>query len=138
MEPQTDNSPGANIGIPSGEPALTDDNNALTVPATETDTTPVTTNNTVDNEPAEIQNTIQDNNEITSKMTPTDHTNSVTALQPADAGNPNMRTPQKSNDINNFDVSKEIFNCSTYCITKLTLHNANLLYQSRINLETGI
>jgi hypothetical protein len=50
------------------------------VPATETDTTPVTTNNTVDNEPAEIQNTIQDKNEITSKMTPTDHTNSVTAL----------------------------------------------------------
>ena len=60
VEPQTDNSPGANIGIPSGEAALTDDNNAPTVPATETDTTPVTTNNTVDNEPAEIQNTIQD------------------------------------------------------------------------------
>jgi hypothetical protein len=80
VEPQTDNSPGANIGVPSGETALTDDNNAPTVPATETDTTPVMTNNTVDNEPAEIQNTIQDNNEITSKMTPTDHTNSVTAL----------------------------------------------------------
>jgi hypothetical protein len=114
VEPQTDNSPGANIGILSGETALTDDNNAPTVPATETDTTPVPTNNTVDNEPAEIQNTIQDNNEITSKMTPTDHTNSVTALQSADAVNLNMRTPQKSNDINNFDVSKEIFNCSTY------------------------
>ncbi len=56
MEPQTNNSPGANIGIPSGETALTDDNNAPTVPATETDTTPATTNNTVDNEPAEIQN----------------------------------------------------------------------------------
>ncbi len=80
VEPQTDNSPGANIGVPSGETALTEDNNAPTVPATETDTTPVTTNNTVDNEPAEIQNTIQDNNKITSKMTPIDHTNSVTAL----------------------------------------------------------
>ena len=80
VEPQTDNSPGANISVPSKETVLTDDNNAPTVPATETDTTPVTTNNTVDNEPAEIQNTIQDNNEITSKMTPTDHTNSVTAL----------------------------------------------------------
>jgi hypothetical protein len=108
------------------------------VPATETDTTPVRTNNTVDNEPAEIQNTIQDNNEITSKMTPTDHTNSVTALRSADTVNPNMRTPQKSNDINNFDVRKEIFNCSTYCMMKLTLHNANLLYQSCVNLETGI
>jgi hypothetical protein len=80
VEPQTDNSPGANIGISSGETALTDDNNAPTVPATETDTTPVMTNNTVENEPAEIQNTIQDNNKITSKMTPTDHTNSVTAF----------------------------------------------------------
>jgi hypothetical protein len=80
VEPQTDNSPGTNIGIPSRETALTDDNNAPTVPATETDTTPVTTNNTVDNEPAEIQNAIQDNNKITSNMTPTDHTNSVTAL----------------------------------------------------------
>ncbi len=49
VEPQTDNSPGANIGIPSGETALTGDNNSPTVPATETDTTPVTTNNTVDN-----------------------------------------------------------------------------------------
>jgi hypothetical protein len=80
VEPQTDNSPRANIGIPSGETALTDDNDAPTVPTTETDTTPATTNNTVDNEPAEIQNRIQDNNEITSKMTPTDHTNSATAL----------------------------------------------------------
>jgi hypothetical protein len=138
VEPQTDNLPGANIGVPSGETALTDNNNAPTVPATETDTTPVTTNNTVDNEPAEIQNTIQDNNEIMSKMTPTNHTNSVTALQSADAVNPNTRTLQKSNDMNNFDVSKDIFNCSTYCITKLTLHNANLLYQSCVNLETGI
>jgi hypothetical protein len=67
VEPQTDNSPGTNIGVPSRETALTDNNNAPTVPATETDTTPVTTNNTVDNEPAEIQNTIQDNNEITSR-----------------------------------------------------------------------
>jgi hypothetical protein len=49
-----------------------------------------------------------------------------------------MRTPQKSNDINIFNVSKEIFNCSTYCITKLTLHNANFLHQSHIILETGI
>ncbi len=137
MEPQTDNSPSANVGVPSGETALTDDSDAPTVPTTETDTTLATTNNTVDNEPAEIQNKIQDNNEITSKMTPTDHTNSATALQSADAVNPNMRTPQKSNDIN-FDVSKEISNCSTYCITKLTLHNANLLHQSRVNLETGI
>ncbi len=64
VEPQTDNSPGANIGVPSRETALTDDNNAPTVPATETDTNPATTNNTVDNEPAEIQNTIQDNNKI--------------------------------------------------------------------------
>ncbi len=80
VEPQTDNSPGANIGVLSRETALTDDNNTPTLPATETDTTPVMTNNTVDNEPAEIQNTIQDNNKITSKMTPTDHTNSVTAL----------------------------------------------------------
>ncbi len=54
VEPQTDNSPGANIGVLSGETTLTDDNNAPTVPATETDTTPVMTNNTVDNEPAEI------------------------------------------------------------------------------------
>ncbi len=138
VESQTDNSPGTNIGVPSRETTLTDDNNAPTVPATETDTTPVTTNNTVDNEPAEIQNTIQDNNKITSKMTTTDHTSSVTALQSAAAVNPNMRTPQKSNDINNFDVSKEVFNCSTYCITKLTLHNSNLLHQSRVNLETGI
>ncbi len=138
VEPQTDNSPGANIGVLSVGTALTNDNNAPTVPATETDTTPMTTNNTVDNEPAEIQNTIQDSNEITSKMTPTDHINSVTALRSADAVNPNMSNPQKSNDINNFDVSKEIFNCSTYCITKLTLHNANLLYQSCVNLETGI
>jgi hypothetical protein len=61
VEPQTDNSAGANIGVPSGETALTDDYNAPTVPARETDTTLVTTNNTVDNEPAEIQNTIQDN-----------------------------------------------------------------------------
>jgi hypothetical protein len=95
VEPQTDNSPGTNIGVLSGETELTDDNSAPTLPATETDTTPVMTNNTVDNEPAEIQNTIQDNNKITSKMTPTDHTNSVTALQSADAVNPNMRTPQK-------------------------------------------
>ncbi len=80
VEPQTDNSPSTNIGVPSGETALTDDNNAPTVPTTETDNTPVTTNNTVDNEPAEIQNRIQDNNKITSKMTPTDHTYSVTAL----------------------------------------------------------
>jgi hypothetical protein len=130
VEPQTDNSPGANVGVPSGETALTDNNNAPTVPTTETDTTPATTNNTVDNEPAEIQNKIQDNNKITSMMTPTDHTNSATALRSADAVNPNMRTPQKSNDINIFDVSKEIFNCSTYCLTKLTLHNANLLHQS--------
>jgi hypothetical protein len=71
-------------------------------------------------------------------MTPTDHTNSATALRSADAVNLNMRTPQKSNHINIFDVSKEILNCSTYCITKLTLHNANLLHQSRVNLETGI
>ncbi len=56
VEPQIDNSPGANIGVPSGETALTDDNDAPTVPTTETDNTPVTTNNTVDNEPAEIQN----------------------------------------------------------------------------------
>jgi hypothetical protein len=138
VEPQTDNSPGAIIGVPSRETALTDNNNAPTVPTTETDTTPATTNNTVDNELAEIQNKIQDNNEITSKMTPTDHINSVTALQSADAVNPNMRTPQKSNDIIIFDVRKEIFNCSTYCVMKLTLHNANLLHQSRINLETGI
>ncbi len=130
VEPQTDNSPGANVGIPSGETVLTDDNDAPTVPTTETDTTPATTNNTVDNEPAEVQNKIQDNNKITSKMTPTDHTNSATALRSADVVNPNMRTLQKSNDINIFDVSKEIFNCSTYCITKLTLHNANLLHQS--------
>ncbi len=80
VEPQTDNSPGANIVIPSEETALTDDNDAPTVPNTETDTTPVKTNNTVDNEPAEIQNKIQDNNKITSKMTPTDHINSATAL----------------------------------------------------------
>ncbi len=104
-----------------------------TVPTIETDTTPVTTNNTVDNEPAEIQNKIQDNNEIRSKMTPTDHTKSATALRSADAVNPNMRTSQKSNDTNIFNVSKEIFNCSTYCITKLTLHNANLLHQSHIS-----
>ncbi len=71
-------------------------------------------------------------------MTPTDHTNSVTALRSADAVNPNMRTPQKSNDIIFFDVSKEIFNCSTYCITKLILYNANLLYESCVNLEIGI
>jgi hypothetical protein len=100
VEPQTDNSPGANIGVLSGETALTDENDAPTVPTTETDNTPATINNTVDNEPAEIQNKIQDNIEITSKMTPTDHTNSATALQSADAVNPNMRTPQKSNDIN--------------------------------------
>jgi hypothetical protein len=56
VEPQTDNSPGANVGVPSGKTALTDDNDAPTVPTTETDTTPATTNNTVDNEPAEIQN----------------------------------------------------------------------------------
>jgi hypothetical protein len=62
VEPQTDNSPGTNIGVPSGETVLTDNNNTPTVPATETDTTPVRTNNTVDNEPAEIQNTIQDKN----------------------------------------------------------------------------
>jgi hypothetical protein len=80
VEPQTDNSPGANIGVPSRETALTDNNNAPTLPATETDTTPASTNNTVDNEPAEIQNKIQDNNEIMSKMTPTDHINSATAL----------------------------------------------------------
>ncbi len=80
VEPQTDNSPGTNVGVPSGETVLTDDNDAPTVPTTETDTTPATTNNTVDNEPAEIQNKIQDNNEITSKMTPTDHTNSATSL----------------------------------------------------------
>jgi hypothetical protein len=80
VEPQTDNSPGTNVGVQSGETALTDDNDAPTVPTTETDTTPATTNNTVDNEPAEIQNKIQDNNSITSKMTPTDHTNSATAL----------------------------------------------------------
>ncbi len=138
VEPQTDNSPGANLGVPTRETALTEDNNAPTVPTTETDTTPAMNNNTVDNEPAEIQNKIQHNNKITSKMTPTDHTNSATALRSADAVNPNMRTPQKSNDIYIFDVSKEIFNCSTYCITKLTLHNANLLHQSRVNLETGI
>ncbi len=54
VEPQTNNSPGANIGVPSGETALTDNNNAPTVPTTETDTTPVMTNNTVDNETAEI------------------------------------------------------------------------------------
>ncbi len=87
METQTDNSPGANIGVPSGETALTDDNNAPTVPTTETDTTPAMTNNTVDNEPAKIQNKIQDNNKITPKMTTTDHTNSATALQSADAVN---------------------------------------------------
>jgi hypothetical protein len=138
VEPQTDNSPGANVGILSGETALTDDNNAPTVPTTETDNTPATTSNTVDNEPAEIQNKIQDNNEITSKMTPTDNINSATALRSADAVNPNMRTPQKSNYINIFDVSKDMFNCSTYCITKLTLHNANLLHQSSINMENGI
>ncbi len=80
VEPQTDNSPGANVGVPSGGTALTDDNDAPTVPTTETDTTPATTNNTVDNEPAEIQNKIQDNNKITSKMAPTDHTNSAKAL----------------------------------------------------------
>jgi hypothetical protein len=138
VEPQTDNSPGANVGVPSGETALTDDNNAPTVTTTETDNTLATTNNTVDNEPAEIQNKIQDNNEITFKMTPTDHINSATALRSADAVNPNMRTPQKSNDINIFNVSKEIFNCSTYCITKLTLHNSNFLHQSCVILETGI
>jgi hypothetical protein len=138
VEPQTNDSPGANVGVPSGETALTDDNDAPTVPTTETDNTPVTTNNTVDNEPAEIQNTIQDNNEITFKMTPTDHINSATALQSADAVNPNMRTPQKSNDTNIFNVSKEIFNCSTYCIMKLTLHSANFLHQSCVILETGI
>ncbi len=88
---------------------------------------------TVDNEPAEIQNKIQDNNEITSKMTPKDHTNSATSLRSADAVNPNMRTLQKSNNTNIFNVSKEIFNCSTYCITKLTLHNANLSHQSRVS-----
>jgi hypothetical protein len=134
VEPQTDNSPSANVGFPSGETALTDDNDAPTVPTTETDTTPAMTINTVDNEPAEIQNKIQDNNKITSKMTTTDHTNSATALRSADAVNSNMRTPQKSNDINIFNVSKEIFNCSTYCIT----HNANLLHQSCVNLETEI
>ncbi len=80
VESQTDNSPGANVGVLSGKTVLTDDNNAPTVPTIETDTTPATTNNTVDNEPAEIQNKIQDNNKITSKMTPTDHTNSATAL----------------------------------------------------------
>ncbi len=80
VEPQTDNSPSTNVGVPSGETALTDDNDAPTVPTTETDNTPATTNNTVDNEPAEIQNKIQDNNEITSKMTPTVHINSATAL----------------------------------------------------------
>jgi hypothetical protein len=80
VEPQTDNSPGTNVGVPSGETALTDDNNDPTVPTTETDNTPAMTNNTVDNEPADIQNKIQDNNEITSKMTPTDHINSATAL----------------------------------------------------------
>jgi hypothetical protein len=105
VEPQTDNSPGANVGIPSGETALTDDNNAPTVPTTKTDTTPAATNNTVDNEPAEIQNKIQDNNKITSKMTPTDHISSATALRSADAVNPNMRILQKSNDINIFNVS---------------------------------
>jgi hypothetical protein len=93
VEPQTNNSPSANVGVPSRETALTDDNNAPTVPTTEIDTTPATTNNTVDNEPAEIQNKIQNNNEITSKMTPTDHTNCATALRSADAVNPNMRTP---------------------------------------------
>jgi hypothetical protein len=113
VEPQTNNSPSANVSVWSGETALTDDNDAPTVPTTETVTTPATTNNTVDNEPAEIQNNIQDNNKITSKMTPTDHTNSATALRSADAVNPNMRTPQKSNDVNIFDVSKEIFNYST-------------------------
>jgi hypothetical protein len=138
VEPQADNSPSANVSVPYGETALTEDNNAPTVPTTETDATPATTNNTVYNEPAEIQNKIQDNNEITSKMTTTKHTDSATALRSADAVNPNMRTPQKSNDKNIFDVSKEIFNCSTYCIIKLTLHNANLLHQSRVNLETGI
>jgi hypothetical protein len=86
VEPHTDNSPGANVGVLSGETALTDDNNAPTVPTTETDNTPATTNNTVDNEPAEIQNKIQDNNKITSKMTPTDHINSATALRSADHG----------------------------------------------------
>ncbi len=80
VEPQTDNSPGANVGVPPREKALTDDNDAPTVPTTETDTTPATTNNIIDNEPAEIQNKIQDNNKITSKMTPTDHTNFATAL----------------------------------------------------------
>jgi hypothetical protein len=54
VEPQTNNSPGANVGVLSGETALTDDNDAPTVHTTETDTTPATTNNTVDNEPAEI------------------------------------------------------------------------------------
>jgi hypothetical protein len=87
------------------------------VPTTETDNTPATTNNTVDNEPAEIQNKIQDNNKITSKMTPTDHIISATALQSADAVNLNMRTLQKSNE---------------------TLHNANFLHQSWVILETGI
>jgi hypothetical protein len=80
VEPHQNNSPGANVGVLSGETALTDDNDAPTMPTTETDTTPATTNNTVDNEPAEIQNKIQDNNKITSKMTSTDHTNSATAL----------------------------------------------------------
>ncbi len=80
VEPQTNNSPGANVGVPSGETTLTDNNGVPTVPTTETDTTPATTNNTVDNEPAEIQNKIQDNNKITSKMTPTDHTNSASAF----------------------------------------------------------
>ena len=80
VEPQTDNSPGAKVGVLSGKTALTDNSDAPTVPTTETDTTPAMTNNTVDNEPAEIQNKIQDNNEITSKMTTTDHTNSATAL----------------------------------------------------------
>ncbi len=58
VESQTNNSPGANVGVLSGETAHTDDNNAPIVPTTETDTTPATTNNTVDNEPAEIQNKI--------------------------------------------------------------------------------
>ncbi len=34
VEPQTDNSPGANVGVPSGETALTDNNDAPTVPTT--------------------------------------------------------------------------------------------------------
>ena len=41
VESQTDNSHVANVRVPSGETALTDDKDAPTVPATETDTTPV-------------------------------------------------------------------------------------------------